>query len=667
MANAYAAGSKTFTIDTDTNVAGLTTLKGSAPASDDIIVIMQNATTFKAATLTLEQDMAIMDLGVGYTTSSRTTHQQANLVVNDGVTLTLTAGSNRLQSGNGTTINFNGTLHTIGTSNGNADQTFGQHNGKANHQAVWVDNEPWRQVLNLTGERVQCGTTNNSSTLQCASDPRYVGLALGNVIEIRKRSDGTLVGTRTITSFSATAIGISGGAITTDSSHSVYLAHGATDKVYMISGGNIVFGDGNASAWNNNGGAIPPNGAAIQQCGILVQSSSTSQAEIKVTGMNATGTEFAYTGVTTSLTNSAAQNAMPSQTYEKCGFHHAVGHGWYLATGKDVTFNHCIFSQNAGYGLYVTTCIGFTQFHGCMSTLNQSGGYYVAICDNFSIDNCTAWGNYGYGIYIYGCKEATGHDLTLYYAGSQYPFYVGYQSDDSVFWNLDVQYNAAGIAAAYGTKGVIIANSTSMYNYSNSLYMLNASVKFLACRSYGNLYSTAAYNYPYGQQPNGSYYQDGFMYRSAATGDAASIIQMFCAIPPANAGWTYKQNDYGVTLKVKDEWVYSNPLWLPGIASFGTWAVAAQAYESSTCAREYRYSRDMGRTWSEWATLSLGSTIIDATPDPWGEMIQFRISKSDSGSGVYFHGNLSATGCTFVTNYTFPASEVVRPMGRSEV
>lgn len=93
MANAYAGGA--FDIDTDTNVAGLTALKGGAPAGTDSIFV------YNGATLTVESALAILLISLGETSAGAATDGQrrGNLTVDAGVAVTFTGAADGLNSG----------------------------------------------------------------------------------------------------------------------------------------------------------------------------------------------------------------------------------------------------------------------------------------------------------------------------------------------------------------------------------------------------------------------------------------------------------------------------------------------------------------------------------------------------------------------------------------
>jgi len=93
MANTYAAPN--FNIDTSTNVAGLTALKGGAPASTDYIYV------YNGATLTVESALAIFLISLGETSAGAAADGQrrGNLTVDAGVTVTFTGSATATLSG----------------------------------------------------------------------------------------------------------------------------------------------------------------------------------------------------------------------------------------------------------------------------------------------------------------------------------------------------------------------------------------------------------------------------------------------------------------------------------------------------------------------------------------------------------------------------------------
>ncbi len=145
MANAYSGGN--FNIDTGTNVAGLTTLKGSAPALTDAIYI------YNGATLTVESALSVLKIYLGQTSSGAAGagNRYGILAVNAGVTVTFAGNATATNSGiqmnpttadassKGCQLNINGTSasRVIFTVDGGAldankrwiiNQLFGQCN-----------------------------------------------------------------------------------------------------------------------------------------------------------------------------------------------------------------------------------------------------------------------------------------------------------------------------------------------------------------------------------------------------------------------------------------------------------------------------------------------------------------------------------------------------------
>ena len=75
--------SPVFTLDTDTNIAGLTAVKGSAPNILDYVCIKSGAT------ITIESSVGLAQINVGYTGINATGPDSGHLVINADVTLTL--------------------------------------------------------------------------------------------------------------------------------------------------------------------------------------------------------------------------------------------------------------------------------------------------------------------------------------------------------------------------------------------------------------------------------------------------------------------------------------------------------------------------------------------------------------------------------------------------
>jgi hypothetical protein len=81
MANSYSAPN--FNVDTSTNVAGLTALKGSAPASTDILYIAESAK------VTFESDCSLLKTYQGDNSAGTAAIKKGDIDVNSGVTLTI--------------------------------------------------------------------------------------------------------------------------------------------------------------------------------------------------------------------------------------------------------------------------------------------------------------------------------------------------------------------------------------------------------------------------------------------------------------------------------------------------------------------------------------------------------------------------------------------------
>jgi hypothetical protein len=79
--NSYSAPN--FNIDTSTNVAGLATLKGSAPAATDILYIAESAK------VTFESDCSLLKVYQGDNSGGTAAVKKGDIDVNAGVTLTL--------------------------------------------------------------------------------------------------------------------------------------------------------------------------------------------------------------------------------------------------------------------------------------------------------------------------------------------------------------------------------------------------------------------------------------------------------------------------------------------------------------------------------------------------------------------------------------------------
>lgn len=647
MSNVYNAPD--FTIDTDVAASGLAAIKGSAVAATDNIIIKMNATTAIAPTFTIDQDLTVRSIVIGYTSLTRGTGSRGKVVVNDNVNVKLADVGYALAGAQGSSINFNGTLRSIGTSNGAADQSFAQRS--AYNRAVAIDGVWWRWVPALTGERVAVTASTNTTTITCTTDPRKTGLYIGAPIEIRTRSTGALVASKTVTVMTATSVGWASGNVSVTANESVYLPIAADEKVYTISGGNVIFGDGNASAYNNNGGAIPANGATIQQCGITLGGTTAAGCELRSYLKTAcSGVEFYWLSNATNV--SYFQQGFSANTFTNCAFRDNVNNGLLLYnTGAPV----------------ITNCVAFA---------NGVNGITINQCPDHIVNGMLGYANVSYALLSQGSHRHKWYDAEACYNGSHGMYtnstWNGYLEDC-----LSHHNGGGGILVGYGCSNVTVLRGVAYNCYNQGMYCIYQSQakfldcvshdctsngmyssadcdsRFFNCRQYSNTYSTV-HNMVKAGSPS------IIAYRSTSSGDTGQILWN-----PVEQ-YDGKSTGSAYYLDTKDEWLYSSPSPIPGLASYSNISLAGTSYNGSTATWQWRYSHDNGRTWSDWATFVNGQDISAVVPDLESEMIQFRVSKTDSGTGAYQAISANAS-CTFATGWTCPASWSAQELGREEL
>ena len=389
IANSYAAS--TFVIDTDTNVAGLTALKGSACAATDNICIKANAAGVPA-TLTIDANLTCLSLNIGYGAVNAGSTSYGACVISDNVVITFAATA-KVYLRTGSRWTCNGTLRSLGTGTGADDQTVTALH--ANNQDVRVAGVWWQLVNDLTGRRFDVTASTNTTSVTCTTDPRTMFLAVGDTVEIRTRADGTLKATKVISAMTATSLSWASGNVSVTSADSVYKAYAGTDKVYSMSGTTITFGDGTASAWNNNGGARPALNDTITQPGITLTCADMTEANKAVSTGGWQGS-LAWTGV---CMNGIAPDASNGHLYryasavlDQCSFRSSSNYGIYGSYGCTMTLTNCTGSSSSNVGIYGNS--------GCTMTLTN--------CTGSSSSNVGICGQYGCKITaMRGCR-ATG-------------------------------------------------------------------------------------------------------------------------------------------------------------------------------------------------------------------------------------------------------------------
>jgi hypothetical protein len=615
LANTY--GTATFVLDTDTNVAGLTTLKGSAPALTDNICITTNAAG-KPATLTVESGVTLscLSLNIGYGAINGGTGTCGHLVFADD-TICIVANSGKIYGRSGSTWTASGTAHSVGTSNGAADQTFAQLHADNWSCYVGATPEAWTWRPNLTGEMVQCNAATTSATITVLTDPRLTGLGYGQTIEIRTKADGTSKGSRVISSMTATTIVVTGGTVAYDTGDYVYLPIGATEKVYTVAGGNLVFGDGNASAWNNNGGAIPPNGDTIAQCGVTLTCQSATGTAWQTIGSKLTWTyvDMRWQGVVSS--GSHLGNGSSSHSIHDIQSHHALAGGFTILSGiYDFTISDIICYANTTFGISISTgCSSFSVVRPICYANTGSGMYITRNCTSFSIENPIFYSSTSYGCFVEACSSFVILNPIAYCVSN------------------------SGLLCSSGCSNFVISNPIIYSTAAIGVYVSYNS-------SLWNIYGTRAYSNATAQHR--VFLSDGITYgRTAATGEAGTILWRCHEMTSTGPG--VRLDGDSARLTAQNEYHYSAQQHVPGLVNYGA-VTTTVTTNGATVATEYRVSHNYGQTWTAWADVS--TTIAD-TPHIDAEYIQFRVAKTDADlTKVPDHGGVSVA-CTFGTGWTY--------------
>ena len=591
MANAYAAAC--FTLDTDTNVAGLTALKGSACAATDDICVKASAAGVPA-TLTIDANLTCKSLNIGYGSVNGGSGSYGTCVVSDNVVITM-AASGKLYLRTGSRWTCNGTLRSIGTGTGAEDQTVTALH--ANNQDVQVAGAWWQLVNDLTGRRFDVTASTNTTSVTCTTDPRTMFLAVGDTVEIRTRADGTLKATKVISAIGATSLSWASGNVSVTSGDSVYKAYAGTDKVYSMSGTTITFGDGTASAWNNSGGARPALNDTITQPGITLTCADmtyANQCAMDTIQGNIDWTGVAMNGIRESQ-NSGGWN---SHLYRYCiakfaytSFRSVSGAGIYGSSGCTMTLTNCTGTSSSGYGICGLSGCTMTLTN-CTGTSSSNYGIYGNSGCTMTLTNCTGTSSSGYGICgNYGCTmtltNCTGTSSSGY-----------------------------GICGIYGCK--IIALRGCRITGAPPLVLR------------GDVGGTST-----------------VAYRNAASGDGGAIEWQACDQDLAS---TYPLAS-SLGLPLQNTWVTTPAAAIPGLASYGA-ATITTTLNGGTISTQFRCSHDYGATYTDWAELTT-NTIDAVTPNAYGEYIQFRVAKTDAGANMPAHSGVSIA-CTFVNGWTSP-------------
>ena len=660
MANTYAAS--VFTIDTSTNIAGLIALKGSALALSDNICIKNGAT------LTIEQDLFCNDLCVGYAERPTTTVTRGILIVNDGVVITQQYNG-RFTASAMAKVTINGTMHTIGTSTGAADQqytTYHNSSGASYNGAIQINGAWWRRVRSLTGRVLDCGVTTNSTNVVISNgDPRR-WVSRGDVISIINRNTGeVLVSNRFITSLvSATYITISGAAVTTTTDHSVYVTWSADHNIFELdeTTGIISFGDGTPSAWNNNGGAIPPIGGEIKQPGILWRSSLDTQHAIAyllagthvwnaITFVNmrsSTGSwgthfyfirksEFTDVAMITTSTNAIA-----------------VHGSWSFYKARDITMNRCLSQWSHNYGIYFyisANCnvVDSVSWDSLGTGISSSYSKSISFNNIIAMNTCQSVGIYheyglnceilngyfyytgGVGIQLQGCKNSRVLNSSGLRAYS-YGLYLtnchdSYAQNINIIQGYNGLYSQAG-AGIFNSYRSIFDNITVTSDYVNSntgilsIAPMEGSNIIIGCKSI-NFATDLTFNNPFNIDKMILNGRERVVGAASHTGAPGSIYSDYIiSTGAATLRWrpgqisglpdTWFGDGSYVYINTADEWYESLPSWCPGVLGFTSVSLGV-GHGTSHITTQYRISNNFGKDWNAWKDFTTANVLTEIT------------------------------------------------------
>jgi hypothetical protein len=612
MANTYSSG--TFVIDTSTNVAGLTALKGSAPALTDHICVANS--TGPVPTLTVEQDLSCASLNIGFGAVNGGSASKGALVVDNGVTITV-ANTGRFCVSYGSPATFNGRPYSLGTSNGSADQTFTSWSPDV--WGVRVNGVPWRRVRSLTGWVVDIAADSTGTTITLAEDARMWLLGYGQTFEVRDKTTGALIGTRKcVGNPTATSITIDS-ALSVTAGQGIYIPIAATDQVYELTGTTVKFGDGSASAWNNNGGAIPPSGAAITTEGIVMKP-SVAQGYVEWYSVygDLVATDTAFIGTRQSSQFFAAHLPYsPKVQFDRCSFAAWGYYAFSAGIGASPKMTGCVFMASTTNAA-VFNAAADLQMTDCLATTGSGNGYVINNTGGATLTRCKARGaaQYAYGWWIASAST----DVSL----------IDCEATNAATYALIIQDGCKRVRIV---RGVYTPGGSANAIYcrgSDDIVLVEPVLNTPTAAVWTWRANTAVYraSVPGGGQVFSDNLASG---RSVATGVQGTTPYLYAYFPNRTTDATVGYAGGAVYLTTKDAWVSTNPLYVPGLASYGATALGGYTLNGATVQTQYRVSHDNGRTWTEWADLP--ATITD-TPDRDREYIQFRVRKTDSGTGV---------------------------------
>lgn len=636
MSNSYAG--LVFTVDTSTNIAGLTALKGSAPDIGDAITII------KDATLTVESNLNCGSIWVGYAGQVTSNPDKGHLIVNDGVVITLNASST-IYVNSGSSFITNGTMVSLGTGNGAIDQTFNLAPSKST--AIKVNGEWWTRVPNLNGLRSAIsGSTNTTYCTVTASSSSILGINPGDTVEIRTMSTGNLVGTRVVTSLSSNRINWTG-SLSVTAAEGVYKTIAGTEKVYMTNGTQVIFGDGTDSAWDNNGGAVCPNNATVESCGILITTNTISNIAFTDATINFTGTHFIKSSSTAILTGvSRCSNIV----IDNCAISDLIsGAGLELISCNNSRISNSVFFGNSTYGLALSSGCDIATLSNNVFYNNAVAGNYFSICSNITVDGCRYVNNGPNSMFpsnssIYSQLRDTGGSANTV--------------KNSIFSG-----GTPNAIVTFGSKDFVCYNNTITASASSGIYLMSTkNSKFFNNTIYGN--TMAGITISTGNKNlniiNNRIYSNGLAINVTGTSDGSTVFS-YKDLNVGNTGILYWNaadadlangivNPNSLVLTTKDVYVTLPATWIPGLVSYGNVSIT-KTDNNATSNVEYRVSHDNGLTWTAWAVL--GASIAD-TPDIMNEWIQFRFIKTDADTTAWPVYQNITIAVTFDSNWTPP-------------
>jgi hypothetical protein len=261
---------------------------------------------------------------------------------------------------------------------------------------------------------------------------------------------------------------------------------------------------------------------------------------------------------------------------------------------KSMVATDCLFTSGGGHGCSIQYAHGAALARCAVRTAGTSNAFVIAYgSTDISLVDCVATTiNATYAVAIYdGCQRVRVIRGVYTVGGISYAFLVR-DSDE-----------------------IVLIGST----------LNTASVPFYSQRATYAVYGASA---PAGGTVVSDNMASG---QSVATAFSGSTPYLYVFFPNRITDTSFGTVGITVYLTTKDAWLTTDPLYVPGLASYGATTLGGYALNGATVQTQYRVSHDNGRTWTEWADLP--ATITD-TPDRDREYIQFRVRKTDSGTGV---------------------------------